>query len=386
MSETPLAAILKRRIAQGGAMPLAEYMALCLGHPAHGYYTTRDPLGAAGDFTTAPEVSQMFGEMLGLWLAQCWADMGSPGGVVLAELGPGRGTLMADVLRVAARVPGFADAVSPWLVEISPTLRARQAEALAGRGAMWAARVEDLPDGPLLLLANEFFDALPVRQLVRVGGRWRERAVTLDAEGRLAFGLGAVVPWEAEEPDGSVAELCPAGEAVAGWIGARLAARGGAALIVDYGYAARSPGGADTFQAMRGHAWTDPLAAPGEADLTAHVDFPMVARAAKAAGGVAWPVAGQGMFLERLGITARAQALARAAAGKAAARPAPAGGSHPPAPPPSGAGRAAAENPVEAAIEAIVSAHRRLTHPEEMGTLFKVLALTGPGQARPPGV
>ncbi|WP_339949656.1 SAM-dependent methyltransferase [uncultured Albimonas sp.] len=361
-------------------MPLAEYMALCLAHPRHGYYTTRDPLGAGGDFTTAPEISQMFGELLGLWIAQAWVDMGAPRGAVLAELGPGRGTLMADALRAAGRAPGFAEAVSPWLVEISPTLRARQARALEGRGAQWAERVEDLPEGPLLLLANEFFDALPIRQLVRAGGRWRERAVRLDGQGRLVFGLGAVVPWQADEPDGAVVETCPAGEAVAAWIGARLAAQGGAALIVDYGYAARAPGGADTFQAMRGHAYADPLAAPGQADLTAHVDFAALARAAEAAGAAAWPVAGQGLFLEQLGITARAQTLARAAA-----RPAPAGGSRPPTPPPTETGRAAAVT-AEDPVEAIVSAHRRLTHPEEMGTLFKVLALTGPGQPRPPGV
>ena len=384
--EGPLAPILRRRIAQGGPMPLAEYMGLCLAHPEHGYYTTRDPLGAAGDFVTAPEISQMFGELLGLWIAQAWADMGAPRGAVLAARGPGRGTLMADALRAAGRVAGFAEAVSPWLVEISPTLRARQAQALEGRGVQWAGRVEDLPEGPLLLLANEFFDALPIRQLVRASGRWRERAVTMDAAGRLTFGLGAVVPWEAEEPDGSIVEICPAGEAVAGWIGARLAAQGGAALIVDYGYAARAPGGADTFQAMRAHGYADPLAAPGQADLTAHVDFAALARAAQAAGAQAWPAVGQGLLLERLGITARAQALARAAA----ARPDPAGGSHPPTPPPTGPGRAAAETPVEARIEAqidaIVSAHRRLTHPEEMGTLFKALALTGPGQPRPPGI
>ncbi|MDF2234920.1 SAM-dependent methyltransferase [Albimonas sp. CAU 1670] len=376
--ETPLLPLLRRRIASSGAIPLSEYMALCLAHPEHGYYTTREPLGAAGDFTTAPEISQMFGELLGLWIAQAWLDMGAPKGVVLAELGPGRGTLMADALRAASRAPGFAEAVSPWLVEISPTLRARQATALEGRGAAWVERVEDLPDAPLLLLANEFFDALPIRQLIRAGGRWRERAVSMDEAGRLRFGLGAVVPWGADEPDGAVVELCPAGEAVAAWIGARLAARGGAALIVDYGYAARTPGGADTFQAMRTHAYADPLAAPGRADLTAHVDFATLARRAGEAGATAWPTAGQGAFLERLGITQRAQALARAAA----ARPDPGPAPHPPALADPGPGRAAAEDPVEA----IVSAHRRLTHPEEMGTLFKVLALTGPNQPRPAGV
>jgi SAM-dependent MidA family methyltransferase len=281
--ETPLAAILRRRIAQAGPMPLSEYMALCLSHPEHGYYMGRDPLGAAGDFTTAPEISQMFGELIGLWLAQVWRDMGAPGRVVLAELGPGRGTLMADALRAAGRVPGFLAAAEPWLVETSPALRARQAEALEGRGAQWAESPEALPSGPLLLVANEFFDALPIRQVVRSGGAWRERVVGLEGD-RLVLGLGPAVPWQAEGAEGAVREVCAAGEAAARAIGARLAASGGAALIVDYGYLQAPPEGGDTFQALRGHAYADPLAAPGEADLTAHVDFAALARAGREAG------------------------------------------------------------------------------------------------------
>ncbi|MGM0585936.1 MAG: class I SAM-dependent methyltransferase [Pseudomonadota bacterium] len=369
-----LSGIIRRRIAQQGPMPLAEYMGLCLGHPEHGYYATRDPLGAGGDFTTAPEVSQMFGELLGLWLVHVWQQMGAPARVVLAELGPGRGTLMADALRAAERVPGFLSAAEPWLVETSPALRARQAETLSGRGARWADRPEDLPEGPLLLVANEFFDALPIRQLVRARGRWRERVVGLEGE-RLVLGLGAVVPWEEEAPEGAVRELCSAAEGVARWLGARLAAAGGGAVIVDYGYLSRSAEGGDTFQAVRGHAYADPLEAPGEADLTAHVDFAALARAAAEGGAQVWPAVTQGLFLERLGVTERARALARAASGPGAASP-------PPAPATTGPDAAPSADPVEA----IIAAHRRLTHPEEMGELFKVFALTGPGQPRPPGV
>ena len=345
---TPLEALIRRRIAADGPMPVAEYMALCLGHPEHGYYLTRDPLGRAGDFVTAPEVSQMFGELIGLWLAQVWLDLGAPPRAVLAELGPGRGTLMADALRAAARVPGFAGAAQLWLVETSPALRARQSARLPA--ARHADRLEQVPDdAPLLLVANEFFDALPIRQWVRTGGRWRERMVGLEGD-RLAFGLGPVLPGGEPAPEGALREACPAGEAVAAEIGRRLAARGGAALILDYG--AQAQEGRDTLQAVRAHRYADPLEAPGEADLTAHVDFGALARAAEAAGAVPAPLATQGAFLEALAITARAQALARAAPGRAAE---------------------------------IAAAHRRLTHPEAMGTLFKVLALTGPRQPPPPG-
>lgn len=350
---TALADILRARIAQSGPMRLSEYMALCLGHPEHGYYTGRDPLGAAGDFTTAPEISQMFGELVGLWLAQCWLDMGAPGRAVLAELGPGRGTLMADILRAAGAAPGFLAAVGrPAMVEISPVLRARQAEALAGRDPEWFDRVEDIPGGaPLLLVANEFFDALPIRQYERRNGRWRERMVTADGDA-LRLSLGPAAPWREDAPEGALREVSPASEAVAAWIGARLGSDGGAALIVDYGYDAPPAMGGDTFQALRGHAFADPFAAPGEADLTAHVHFGALARAA--VGAHAWPVIAQGALLEALGLTARAQTLLRAARDDAAA-------------------------------EAVVAAHRRLAHPDEMGTLFKALALTGPGAGAPPG-
>lgn len=350
---TALREILLRRIAATGPISLADYMTECLLHPRHGYYTTRDPFGAPGDFTTAPEISQMFGELLGLSLAQAWLDQGAPDAFVLAEPGPGRGTLMADILRATARVPGFHAAARLHLVEASPALRAVQQQALPQ--ATWHDRLDQIPgDLPLYLVANEFFDALPIRQFVRDGSGWRERMVGRDGD-RLVFGLSAPVPLADLEPrlddtrDGDMVEISPALPALAGEIGARIAENGGAALIVDYG--GRGSTG-DSFQAVRGHAKVDPLAEPGAADLTAHVDFGALAAAA-APARCAGPVP-QGVFLERLGITARAQALATRLSG--------------------------------AALETHVAAHRRLTHPEEMGDLFKVAALHPCNMPPPPGI
>jgi SAM-dependent MidA family methyltransferase len=342
------------RIARMGPMTLAEYMAECLLHPQDGYYATRDPLGRGGDFITAPEISQMFGELIGLWLAQVWMDQGAPGEIALVELGPGRGTLMADALRATARVPGFHDAVRLHLVEASPTLRARQAETLSAHDPVFHDTLETVPDLPLYLVANEFFDALPIRQFQRAeGAAWHERVVGLDA-GALAMGLAPPGPLEAlahrlsETEPGQIVETCAPAEAIAGEIGRRIDAQGGAALIVDYG-AWESIG--DTFQAVAGHARADPLAEPGAADLTAHVAFGPLARAAGALR--ATPLTPQGVFLERLGITARAEALARGLTG--------------------------------AALETHVAAHRRLTHPAEMGKVFQVLALVPTGAGPTPG-
>ena len=346
-----LRSVLVTRIRAAGPMTVAEWMAECLLHPRHGYYSTRDPLGAAGDFTTAPEISQMFGELLGLCLAQAWLDQGL-GPVTLAELGPGRGTLMADVLRATRAVPGFREAASVHLVEASPVLRARQAEALDGLAApVWHDAADALPPGPILLVANEFLDALPIRQHVRSGAGWRERMVTAEG-GRLAFALGpeGAVPELAHrlsEPEGTLVERCPALPAIVGSVASRVA-EGGAALFFDYGHW-RSRG--DTLQALRAHRPEDPLANPGAADLTAHVDFEAVARAAPPARASA--MVAQGVLLERLGITARARALARRLEG--------------------------------AALEAHVAAHRRLTHPAEMGDLFKAMALAPAGAALPTG-
>jgi NADH dehydrogenase [ubiquinone] 1 alpha subcomplex assembly factor 7 len=349
---SPLADLLARQIAATGPITVADYMAACLTHPEHGYYMGRDPLGAAGDFTTAPEISQMFGELIGLALAQAWIDQGRPDPFTLAELGPGRGTLMADLVRATRSVPGFLDAARLWLVELSPALRARQRAALSGYDAAWARTVDAMPTAPLFLIANEFFDALPIRAFQRGARGWHERVIALDADGRLAFALappGPVPdPQPVDLPEGTVIERRPAAAPVMAAIAARMGGHGGAALIVDYG----SWGGTgDTLQAVKDHAFADPLAEPGQADLTAHVDF--AALAAMAPGLAAAPLTPQGVFLERLGIAARAQRLARTLSGRAR--------------------------------DAHIAAHRRLTHPDEMGTLFQVLGLSAPGMPPPPG-
>jgi len=351
---TALKSLITRQIQRMGPLSLSDYMALCLSHPEHGYYTTQDPLGAVGDFTTAPEISQMFGELVGLCLAQAWLDQGAPAPFVLAEMGPGRGTLMADVLRATAGVPGFLSAARLHLVETSPALRAAQASRLNAHGPTWHDSLAGLPEGPLFLLANEFFDALPIRQFQRVPQGWRERVVGLDGD-QLVLGLTAPAPIEAldhrlhDTTDGQIVETCAPAQALAQEMGRRIAAFGGLALIVDYGDW-RANG--DTFQAVSDHAYTDPFAAPGSADLTAHVDFEALAKSAHPANhSLATP---QGVFLERLGITARAQALARTLSGRA--------------------------------LDSHVAAHRRLTHPEEMGSLFKTIALFPEGAAPPPGL
>jgi SAM-dependent MidA family methyltransferase len=353
---TALGEILAARIAATGPMTLADYMAECLLNPAHGYYATRDPFGAAGDFTTAPEISQMFGELLGLCLGQVWLDQGRPAPFLLAELGPGRGTLMADMLRALRSVPGCLEAARVHLVEASPALRTRQRQVLDGHEVRWHDRLEALPEGPLYLVANEFFDALPIRQFRRTAAGWAERQVGLTG-GRLGFGLAPPAPCAAlahragDTREGDIVELCPALPAIAGEIARRIGAHGGAALIVDYG-GWRSLG--DTFQAVKGHAPADPFAEPGLADLTAHVDFEALALAFRAGGAAATAMAPQGRFLGRLGIDARSEALARRLTGEALA-------SH-------------------------RAAHRRLTHPGEMGEVFKVIACHPAGTAPPPGL
>lgn len=328
-----------------GPLRLDRFMALANAH----YYATRDPLGAKGDFVTAPEISQLFGEMIGLTLLDHWQRAGMPAALRLVELGPGRGTLMADLLRAAALRPAFLDAARITLVETSPALRSAQAHALAGHDVEWADTLDGVPaDAPLYLVANEFFDALPIRQFRHTGTHWTERHVGLTPSGAFGFlDIAAAPPDAPPNPTAAaVFESCPAACAVAADIGQRLRATGGLALIVDYGYA---QGHGDTFQAMKAHAFVDPLATPGEADLTAHVDFAALARAA---GTRSFGPAGQGEFLAALGLETRAAMLARARPDQAAS---------------------------------VQAGAARLTDPAEMGTLFKALALTGPGGPAPAG-
>lgn len=358
---TPLAERLRARIALEGPITVAAFMAEALAHPAHGYYMRGDPFGRGGDFTTAPEISQTFGELIGLWCADLWQRAGGPAPFRWIELGPGRGTLMADSWRAARMLPEFRSAAQVHLVEISPTLRELQRRTLAAGGltdVTWHHSLADVPAGPFLLIANELFDALPIRQFVKTERGWRERLIAAGEDGFrfvLAAGeapLAALLPDAIRAaPVGSVGEICPAAISLAAEIGRRAAAGPGAALIVDYGPAESGPG--DTLQAVRRHRRHDPLADPGSADLTAHVDFATIARAAREAGACVHGPVTQGDFLRRLGIEARADALLRRA------------------------------TPEQAA--AIRSGCDRLIAADGMGTLFKALAVTHPAFPPPAG-
>ena len=344
---------LMRRIAQTGPISIADYMAECLFHPTLGYYTTREPFGRSGDFITAPETTQIFGELMGLCLAQAWIDQGQPAPFTFADLGPGRGTLMADMLRATRAVPGFLDAAQVVLVEASSRLRDIQKQTLDGTDVVFAEHVDALPNQPVFATANEFFDALPIRQFLRTETGWRERQVGL-AEDALAFGLAAEAPQPALAARfdytraGDMVEVCDVAGTIAYSIGEKIANEGGAALIIDYGDW-HSLG--DTLQAVKEHAHVDPLEEPGTADLTAHVDFEALAQAAPCAHT---RLTTQGVFLERLGFTPRAQKLANGLTGDA--------------------------------LEELANAHRRLTHPAQMGNLFKVLGLFPNGKPPPPGL
>ncbi len=347
---------LRRLIQDHGPISVARYMTLALAHPTLGYYPGRDPLGAGGDFVTAPEVSQLFGELIGLVLVQHWLDLGRPERVAVVELGPGRGTLMADALRAARVVPGFAAAADVHLVETSPVLRERQAAALAGLPVHWHDELAGLPaDAPLLLVANEFLDALPVRQFLRISGRWHERLVGVDEAGAFRFVVApraTPLPEAADAAEGTLLELGPAREALAEAIAGRLAAQGGMALLIDYGADTPLMTG-DTFRAVRRHAAVDPLQDPGEVDLSAHVDFRAVAARAAGAGAAVYGPLAQGAFLGRLGIAQRLAALLRHA------------------------------TPAQATD--LRGGYERLVGADGMGELFKVLALTAPGAPVPAG-
>lgn len=351
MTADPPAPLLPERLARAitmaGPMPVAYFMAAANAH----YYATRDPLGTGGDFTTAPEISQMFGELTGLWLADLWDRAGRPAAAHYVELGPGRGTLAADALR-AMRGADLTPAVH--FVETSPVLRAAQAERHPQ--ATWHDGIATLPgDAPLLIVANEFFDALPIRQIVRTGADWRERLVACQDTLFLPIAGGTpvdgIVPAHlGEAPPGSIIETSPESVALMTALAARLKAQGGAAIIVDYGY--EGPALGDTLQAVSGHAYANPFDRPGEQDLTAHVDFGTLGAAARVAGcRITGPV-GQGEWLDRLGIAERAEALRRQAPERAAE---------------------------------IAAAAARLTAPDAMGALFRALAVTAPDWPEPEG-
>ena len=338
----PLTAHLARRIAAEGPIGVDAYMADALGHPEHGYYRARDPLGRKGDFITAPEVSQMFGELIGLWCALVWTGIGRPERLRLVELGPGRGTLMADALRAAEIVEGFCPATHVHLAVTRPIA--------------WHERFEEVPGGALVVIANEFLDALPIRQLQRTETGWCERLIGCDGE-RLGWQLSTPVasdflpPALSNAPPGSIVEISPARDALVHAVAGRVAREGGAALFIDYGHRASAPG--DTLQAVKDHRFHPVLESPGEADITAHVDFERVTSVACSAGARAHGPVSQGAFLRALGIETRALMLARTA------------------------------TPDEA--DEVRAALGRLTSPEEMGELFKVLAVTQSGAPLPAG-
>jgi SAM-dependent MidA family methyltransferase len=358
----PLESEIRRRIAAAGPMPVAQYMTLCLTHPQHGYYVTRDPFGAKGDFVTAPEISQMFGELIGLWCAATWKAMGSPEQVQLVELGPGRVTMMHDALRAMHIVPDARRAAVIHLVEISPTLEKRQRQALSGldRPVVWHTSLDQVPEGPTIILANEFIDALPVHQAVMCVDGWHERVVKIADDGSLQFGhardpiplfdqmlprplriapIGAIFEWRADQ--------------IALEIGRRVVHSKGAALLIDYGHVESAAG--DTFQAVGRQSFTNPLQGAGTVDLTAHVDFQALTHAAQSLGADVHGPVDQATFLRRLGIETRAEALKKGAP----------------------LGRTAEVN----------SALMRLTSEETtgMGKLFKAIAFADPSLGELPG-
>ncbi|MGA3304296.1 MAG: SAM-dependent methyltransferase [Methylovirgula sp.] len=359
---TPLEAEIAKMIAEDGPISLERYMTLAALHQRHGYYRTRLPIGARGDFVTAPEIHQMFGEMIGLWAAEMWRLIGSPGHLNLIELGPGRGTLMSDVLRAARIVPDFRRALNVHLVEASELLIEEQRRTLEEHevDATWHKDIESLPYGPAIVLANEFFDALPVRHYIKGREGWHERLIGLDANGRLCFGLapGAETMLNAEAQEGTILEIGLAAQRVMSRLADHIVQNSGAALIIDYGYTAKRAG--ETLQGVRGHDYADPLAAPGEVDLSAHVDFAALAKAARTSGADVFGPITQGPFLSRLGIAQRAEVLKRKADSAQAAL-------------------------IDAALARLALPGPSAGAQASMADLFKVLAVTSPGVATPAG-
>jgi SAM-dependent MidA family methyltransferase len=356
---------LQDRLRSEGALSVAAFMAEALFHPMAGFYATKDPLGAANDFITAPEISQMFGELLGLWAAECWMQMGAPSRVELIELGPGTGRMMSDMLRAGRAAPGFLDAVHVTLIEASPALKMVQGQTLANAQVPihWAKDFEAAPSGPAIVIGNEFLDCLPIRQAVRHQGQWRERVVTLhpEDEDRFGFGLGPVLseadigyiaPALRKAEEGALVELRPGDQQQMEQLADRFKHDPGYALFVDYG--SSKPETGDTLQAIRAHQKVDPLENPGTADLTAWVDFDRLLRLGLDAGLEAYGPMTQGDFLTELGIEQRAAVLAKS---------------------------------VDAAGQARLKRQmHRLVSPEDMGTLFKLAAFSAHGLPPAPGI
>jgi NADH dehydrogenase [ubiquinone] 1 alpha subcomplex assembly factor 7 len=362
---TPLEERLVALIEDHGPIRIGDYMADALGHPQHGYYMTQNALGAEGDFTTAPEISQIFGELIGAWLINAWEQIGAPSLVNLIELGPGRGTLMSDILRTAEVRPKFRKALRVYMVETSGRLRYAQQRKLADSKVpvTWATEMHDIPAAPTLIIANEFFDCLPIRQFVRTTAReepcWQERLVGItqvNGENRLCYTFSEELhPTPEGTPAGAqpqdMFEVCEEGRDIIKEIALRFADHKGRALIIDYGHGRSGFG--DTLQALRNHRFWPPLAEPGMADVTAHVDFAALARTGRDQGLLVHGPELQGRLLSRLGLKERAQMLA--------------------------------ERATEEQREQIISGAKRLVDTDEMGTLFKALCLSSAGLPAPAG-
>jgi NADH dehydrogenase [ubiquinone] 1 alpha subcomplex assembly factor 7 len=333
-----LATLIEQRIREHGPMGVDDYMTMCLLHPEYGYYMRRDPFGVQGDFITAPEISQIFGELLGLWLAAQWQKQGKRQ-AILVELGPGRGTLMSDVLRATKKIAGFHEAVSVHLIEASPLLKQKQWKTLAGKHERidWHDDMDTLPDAPVFLIANEFFDALPIKQFISE----TERMVALDDHDALCFAPS----------QGEVTETSPASKEVMRALAQRIAGQGGAGLVVDYGYCGGSKG--DSLQALKQHAYQPVLENPGEADVTAHVDFDALAATAREAGCTTFGALSQGKFLLQIGASQRLMSLCASAN--------------------------------ETQKKELMSGFERLIAHEQMGELFKVLAILPADSTKPEG-
>ncbi len=346
---TPLQEKIKKRIADHGPMSVAEYMSMCLSDPEHGYYMHQHPFGTKGDFTTAPEISQLFGELIGAWFVHQYLSQDLKGPIHLIEMGPGRGTLMKDILRVVSLRPQMLANLQIHLMETSPSLRNAQRKLLKAYTIKWHDTLETIPEGPILLVANELFDALPIHQYQLTEQGWRERCVGLDDDGNLTFGIGAgtLSPADVAKANlkaklGDTLELSPASNAIAAHISQRIRQNGGAALLVDYGYAKTATG--DTFQALKKHEYVSTLDHCGEADLTAHVNFQALANAALAQGAKVHGPISQGQFLLGLGLLERAGQL--------------------------GAGKSTLDQ------DQIRKDVERLAADDQMGALFKVLCIT----------